>query len=65
MVGDPTPNQVAKTHSIYQTFLLQGNGNAAGRFLECPTVSDDAAILVCPRVDDIGLHRLMVMREIN
>jgi len=65
MVGDSTPNQVAKTHRIYQSFLLQGNFNAPGRFLECPTVGDDTGNSVCPCVDDIGLHRLTAMRERN
>ena len=65
MVGDSTPNQVAKTNRIYESFLLQGNGNAPGRYLESPTVGDDAGKSVCPCVDDIGLHRPIAMRERN
>jgi hypothetical protein len=65
MVGDSTPNQVAKKHRNYKSFFLQGKGNAPGRYLECPTVGADAGLSVCPCVDDIGLHRLIAMRERN
>jgi hypothetical protein len=59
MVGDSTPHQAAKTHRVHQRFLLQTNGNAPKQFLKCPTVGDDAGILVCPFVDDIRLQRVM------
>ena len=65
MVGDSTPNQVAKTHRDYESFFLQGKGNAPGRYLECPIVGAAAGLSVCPCVDDIGLHRLIAMGERN
>ena len=64
-VDDSTRNQAAKTHRVYQSFLLQRNGNAPKRFLKFTSVGDNAGNLVCHCVDDIRLQRLMAVSHLS